>query len=69
MAMYTITNNQYKSMAFMLCCDDIERENGNIEKANKMYDLCEQYGWIPVSMKNDWTTIYGDDVTYKGNSA
>ena len=25
---------------------------------------CETYGWVPVSMKNDWTTIYGDGVKY-----
>ncbi len=67
MAEYVITNNKYKSLAFMLCCDDTERENGNIEKADKMYGLCEEHGWIPISMKNDWTTIYGDKVTYKGN--
>lgn len=65
MAEYVITNNPYKSLAFMLCCDDLERENGNIEKADKMYSLCTQNGWIPVSMKNDWTTIYGDNVTKK----
>ncbi len=67
MAMYTITDNKYLSKAFMLCCDDVSRENGNISKANTMYDLCDQYGWIPVSMKDDWNTIYGDGVTYKGN--
>ncbi|MBR5091586.1 MAG: haloacid dehalogenase-like hydrolase [Ruminiclostridium sp.] len=66
MANYTITNNKYKSLAFMLCCDDTERENGNIDKANKMYDLCDENGWIPVSMKNDWKTIYGEGVTYTG---
>ncbi|MBQ2664110.1 MAG: haloacid dehalogenase-like hydrolase, partial [Clostridia bacterium] len=60
MAKYVTTNNPYESLAFMLCCDDIERENGNIEKADKMFDLCETNGWVPVSMKNDWTTIYGD---------
>lgn len=65
MSDYTITNNPYKSMAFMLCCDDLERENGNIKKADDMYAECESHGWIPVSMKNDWTTIYGDNVTYK----
>lgn len=27
------------------------------------------YGWIPVSMKNDWITIYGDDVIYLNDSA
>ena len=62
MAEYVTSNNPYKSLAFMLCCDDTERENGNVEKADKMYALCEQYDWIPVSMKNDWTTIYGDGV-------
>ena len=65
MAEYVITNNPYASLAFMLCCDDTERENGNTEKASKMYVLCESFGWLPVSMKDDWTTIYGDGVTRK----
>ncbi|MBQ3462771.1 MAG: haloacid dehalogenase-like hydrolase [Clostridia bacterium] len=69
MAKYVTTNNPYESLAFMLCCDDIERENGNIEKADKMFDLCETNGWVPVSMKNDWTTIYGDEVVKVTNSA
>lgn len=64
MANYTITNNPYKSGAFLLCCDDLERENGNLEKAEKMRKSCEENGWTAVSMKNDWTTIYGDGVTY-----
>lgn len=65
MAEYTTSRNPYKSLAFMLCCDDTERENGNVEKADKMFSLCEEFDWIPVSMKNDWTTIYGDGVTKK----
>ncbi len=69
MAKYVTTNNPYESLAFMLCCDDIERENGNIEKADKMFGLCETNGWVPVSMKNDWTTIYGDEVVKVTNSA
>ena len=64
MANYTITNNQYKSGAYLLCCDDLERENGNIKKADKMRASCEENGWTAVSMKDDWTTIYGDGVTY-----
>ena len=63
MAEYATSNNPYKSLAFMLCCDDTERENGNVEKAEKMFSLCEEYDWVPVSMKNDWKTIYGDGVT------
>ncbi len=66
MAAYVTSGNPYPSLAFMLCCDDTARENGNVEKANKMYDLCGTYGWIPISMKNDWTTIYGDGVAYLG---
>jgi len=64
MANYVITNNQYKSGAFLLCCDDLERENGNLKKADSMRASCEENGWTAVSMKNDWTTIYGDGVTY-----
>ena len=63
MAEYVTSHNQYKSLAFMLCCDDTERENGDAAKAEKMRGLCEEYGWIPVSMKNDWKTIYGEGVT------
>lgn len=65
MCEYTVSGNPYKAMAFMLCCDDTERENGKIEKAEKMVTLCEEHNWVPISMKNDWTTIYGEGVTKK----
>ena len=65
MANYTITNNKYKTGAYMLCCDDTERENGKVEKAEKMRKNCEENGYTAVSMKDDWTTIYGEDVTRK----
>ena len=64
MAEYVTTNNPYESLAFMLCCDDTERENGNVGKAEKMFGLCKEFDWVPVSMKNDWKTIYGDGVKY-----
>ena len=41
---------------------DLEREYGNEAKAEKMRAASEKNGWIPVSMKNDWKTIYGDSV-------
>ena len=69
MAEYVTSGNKYKSLAFMLCCDDTERENGNKSKADKMFSLCEEFDWIPISMKNDWTTIYGEGVTYTGAKA
>ena len=65
MAEYVITNNPYPAKAFMLLADDLERENGSQAKADKMKGLCETHGWIPISMKNDWTTIYGDGVSKK----
>ena len=65
MANFVITNNKYPSLAFMLCCDDLDRENGNKKKSEDMYNACEENGWVPISMKNDWNTIYGDNVVYK----
>ena len=66
MAKYTTANNKYKALGYMLCCDDVERENGNVSKAESMAKSCEENGWTAISMKNDWTTIYGEGVTYKG---
>ena len=65
MANFTITNNKYQSGAYLLCCDDLERENGNQKKADSMRESCEKNGWTAVSMKDDWKTIYGDNVTRK----
>ena len=65
MANYVLDDNPYKSAAFMLCCDDTVRENGNLEKAEKMRKTCAENGYTAVSMKNDWTTIYGENVTRK----
>ena len=65
MANYVITNKKYEGLSFMLLCDDTTRENGNPQKAQNMKNQCNENGWIPVSMKDDWKTIYGDDVTRK----
>ena len=65
MAQYVISNKPYPAKAFMLLADDLVRENGNQAKADKMLKLCRENGWIPISMKNDWATIYGEGVTRK----
>lgn len=65
MANYVTSNNPYSTKVFMICCDDLERENGNLEKAARMRQLCEENGWVPVSMREDWKTIYGEGVTKK----
>ena len=53
--------------AFMVLCDDIVRERGDTEKAESFKETCNENGWITISMKNDWKTIYGDDVKKKTN--
>ena len=62
MAQYTVNNDQYETKAYMLMCDDLVREHGNMDKANAMKDLCDQCGFEPISMRDDFATIYGDDV-------
>jgi len=66
MAKYITSNNKYESMAFMVCCDDLERENGSIEKAKDVKDKCEKNkNWVSISMKNDWKRIYAEGVVKK----
>lgn len=60
---YALQNRRYRTMGFMLLCDDTVREYGNEAKAEKMRRACAANGWIPVSMRDDWTTIYGPGVT------
>ncbi len=60
---YTVNGNKHKSAAFFLLCDDLERELGNNKKAEKCRKLADENGWIPVSMRDDFKTIYGDNVT------
>lgn len=59
---YTLAGNKYKSLSFFVICDDLERELGNENKAEGCRKLAEKNGWIKISMKNDFKTIYGDDV-------
>ena len=58
MANYTISGNPYRAVAFMLLCDDTVRENGNLKKADRMRSACREHGWQPISMRDDWKTIY-----------
>ncbi len=62
---YVMGNEQYRTAAFFVCNDDAVRENGSTEKAQKVYDFCAENGWIPISIKNDWLTVFGEGVTKK----
>lgn len=59
---YAIAGNKYKSLSFFVICDDVEREFGNIDKANKCIKLAEDNNWVKISMRDDFKTIYGDKV-------
>lgn len=63
---YTISNNPHKSAAFMLIADDETRDYGNTEKCVKLRADWEGMGYQVVSMKDDFRTIYGDDVVKTG---
>ena len=62
---FVMGNKLYKTAAFFVCCDDDVRESGSAEKAQKVYDFCAENGWTPISMKNDWLTVFGEGVTKK----
>ena len=62
MCNYALCGGKRAGLAFMLVCDDTTREYGNPAKAEAMRKACAENGWIPVSMRDDWKTIYGDGV-------
>ena len=59
---YTLQNNKYNSMAFYVLCDDTERELGKPARAEKEKNFAAQRGYNTISMRDDWKTIYGDNV-------
>ena len=59
---YTLQDNKYNSAAFCVLCDDTERELGNISKADKMKATADKRGWNTISMRDEFKTIYGDNV-------
>lgn len=63
MQQYTINNDKYLSKAYMVMCDDFEREYGNQKKVDELTEWCNAHGVEPISMCEDFATIYGDDVT------
>ena len=66
MARYVTNKNKYESLAFMVCCDDLDREYGNTTKADSMKQKCkEEDRWVSISMKDDWSRIYAENVKKK----
>lgn len=59
---FTLQNNKYKSMSFMVICDDTVRELGNLTRADKDKKFAQSRGWNTISMRDEFKTIYGDNV-------
>ena len=53
------------NVVFSVTCEALF-DAGYVYGDMQMLELCEEFDWVPISMKNDWTTIYGDGVTYTG---
>ena len=63
MISYVVNDNPNRALGLFVLGDDTERERGNPEKAAQYRQLCEDEGWLAISTKDDWKTIYGPDVT------
>ena len=59
---YTLQDNKYQSASFFVLCDDTERELGNKAKADKLKKFADERGWDTISMRDEFKTIYGDQV-------
>ena len=59
---YATANPDHEGLGFLVVADDLTREYGNEEKAASMRDEIAKEGWVGISMRDDWTTIYGPDV-------
>lgn len=59
---YARFNKKYKGFAMGVVCDDTERDWCNPETGKSFRATCEKYGWVAISMHDDWKTIYGPGV-------
>ena len=51
---------QHGGKAYMLLCDDLDRDHGDLDTATSFKADCDKMGIETVSMKNEFATIYGD---------
>lgn len=58
MAEYAV---QHGGKAYMLLCDDVERDYGNAEVAAAFAEECRALGFETVSMRDEFETIYKKD--------
>ena len=63
MLQYVITGNQYPSASFIVLADDDVREYGDPASAVEKRAEYEAAGLTCISMRDDFATIYGENVT------
>ena len=63
---YCLSNDKYRTAAFMLVADDDVRDHANVEKTKNLPKQWSDAGYYVISMKNDFKTIYGFDVQKVG---
>ena len=62
MATYTLQNKKYGGRAYMLLCDDTERDYGDPAAAAAFQKKCDACGFYTVSMKDEFKTFYPEGV-------
>ena len=55
-------SSPHRSVTFMLIADDEDRDHANREKALKLGEQWREAGYHVISMRDDFKTIYGEDV-------
>lgn len=55
MAQYAV---QHGGRAYMLLCDDTERDYGDLEEAAEFEEICRSLGIFTISMRDEFETIY-----------
>ena len=58
MAQYAL---QHGGRAYMLLCDDTERDYGDPDTAASFAEICRELGFVTVSMRDEFETIYKTD--------
>ena len=48
------------ALRLLVLHDDADREFAYTAGAERALEHAEKYDWTVVSMKNDWTTVFGD---------
>ena len=59
---YCMGNQQYPTATFMLVADDDARDHADLAEGARREAKWREAGYIVISMKNDFKTIYGDGV-------